>query len=86
MIDTSGSPEFYIQSDKCRSPHFFHALRLDTDAFIMIRDRARTRIKCVQLALRVARCRILVAAPMIQHLRDMADLSFAFSVQRKMKS
>ena len=53
---------------------FFHALRLDTDAFIMIHDRARTRIKCVQLALRVARCRILVAAPVIQHLRDMADL------------
>ena len=53
----------------------FHRQRPDSHAFIMSLNSPRPRLEGVELALRIAGGGILMAAPVIQRLRHMVNLS-----------
>ena len=51
----------------------FHALCFNARPLIVGHNRPRPGLKGIELALRVAGRRILMAAPVVEHLRNMAD-------------
>ena len=59
-----------VESQELSLAHF----HFNTDPVIMRLHRPLSRIKCIQLALRILRCGIFMASPVIQDLRNMMDL------------
>ena len=53
----------------------FHTLRLDSHTVIVGHNGSRTCLEGVELALRIAGRRVLVAAPVVKHLGNVVNLS-----------
>ena len=53
---------------------FFHLLRLNAHPVVMFHNGPGTGLERIQFTLRIAGGRILMASPVVQHLRDMHDL------------
>ena len=74
--NNNGYKRFFLPLINC----VVHAVKLrmlharrDTGSPVVCLDRLFSGLKCIQLALRVTGCGFLVAAPVIQHLRNMTD-------------